>query len=361
MYLDEKNGAVEVVGLARTPGMGTRLGDSRVRRLGAALAIGLALGAAACGGASSEPATPDDAAPSPDELLADEPGGEVPASSADVQKGIDAIKAEDFETAKDVLTKAVESSPDDSQAVFYLGVAESALGEVEAAIGHLQKALELDPKLSDAALNLSALLVDQERYEEALEVAEKGLRVAPNDPGLIQNKALSLLMTDKAAEAVPLLQKVVEKKPDDEEMRFMYAQALLTAGEDNRAKAELDTLASSADRAVLASVADMMGRIKEWDGCIKALDNAIAKEEAGELFVKRGLCKHGKNDEDGAKADFEKSIELDPKSPKGHFYLGHNLKARGNKKGAKAAFAKAAELDPGGKLGAAAKAAAGKL
>ncbi len=342
-------------------------GESVRRRLGGApqlrvvCSVLLLACVSACGGSSGEPATANDAEASPEELLGDEPDQAVPASSADVQKGIDAIKAEDFATAKDVLTAAVESHPEDPQAVFYLGVAESALGEVEPAIEHLQKALELDPKLSDAALNLSALLVDQERYDEALQAADKGLAVAPNDTGLVQNKALSLLMTDKAAEAVPLLKQVVEKKADDEEMRFMYAQALLTAGDEAAAKAELDTLASSKDRAVLASVADMLGRQKEWGGCIKALDNAIAQEEAGELYVKRGLCKHGKKDEDGAKADFQRAIELDPKSPKGHFYLGHNLRGRGDKKGAKAAFAKAAELDPEGKLGAAARDAISKL
>lgn len=336
------------------------MGRGRGIRASAAVAA-LVLGAA-CGGGTSEPATADDAQDNPEELLGDEePEGAVPASSPEVQKGIEALQAEDFARAKEILASAVEQSPTDPQAVFYLGVAESGLGETDAAIQHLEKALELEPKLSDAALNLSALLVDQQRYDEALSAAEKGLAVAPNDLGLLQNKALSLLMTGKEAEAAPLLAKVVEKSPDAEDVRFMYAQALLASGDEAAAKGQLDELTASSDPAVLASVADLFGRMKEYPGCVKALDAAIAKQEAAELYVKRGLCKHGQENEDGAKADFEKAVALDPKSPKGHFYLGHNLKQRGDKKGARAAFKKASEADPDGKMGAAAKAAAAKL
>lgn len=322
--------------------------------------VAFSLLSAACGGGQTQPATANDE--DPEAILGDDSEAEtVPASSADVQKGIDAIEAEDFEGAKAVLTKAVAAAPDDAQAVFYLGVAESGLGETDAAIGHLEKALELDPQLSDAALNLSALLLDQERYPEALAAAEKGLKVAPDDVGLLQNKALALLMTGEEAKAVPLLAKVVEKKPDDEGLRFMYAQAMLAAGDQAGAAKELKKLSSSKDQAVLASSADLLGRLKEWDGCIAALDGAIAIEEASELFVKRGLCRHGKNDEDGAKSDFEKAITLDANSARAHFYLGHNLRARGDKKGAKTAFKKASDLDPDGKMGQAARDAMSKL
>jgi Tfp pilus assembly protein PilF len=105
----------------------------------------------------------------------------------------------------------------------------------------------------------------------------------------------------------------------------------------------------------------MLGRLKSWDDCAKALGNAIAIEAASELYVKRGLCLHGKDDEVAAKADFEKAIELDPKSAKAHFYLAHNLRAKGDKKGAKAEFKKVIELEPSGQMSEAAKAALTKL
>jgi Tfp pilus assembly protein PilF len=312
----------------------------------------------ACGGAQEPPKTADD---SPENILADEPQGAAPASNAEVQKGIDLLSNQDFAGAKAILQKAVEQDSKDSQALFYLGVAESGLGETDAAIGHLQQALQLDPKLVEAALNLSALLLDKERFDEALSVADQGLASAPNDTGLIQNKAMALLLSGKEADAAPLLAQIVEKKADDDGLRFMYAQALVAAGDETRAKEQLGKLAASKDREVLASAADLLGRLKSWDDCAKALTGAIAIEPASELYVKRGLCLHGKDDEAGAKADFDKAIELDPKSAKAHFYLGHNLRAKGDKKGAKAAFKKVVELEPSGQMSDAAKAAIAKL
>lgn len=312
-------------------------------------------GVSGCGGAA-KPAESPAAEPSDAALLEDEPGAAAAASSAEVQQGIDAINAEDFQRAKQLLAPAVAAAPKDAQAVFYLGVAESALGETDAAVQHLKTALELDPKLTEASLNLSALLLDAGSHAEALEAADQGLKAAPADVGLLQNKALALSGLGRPAEAAELYAKVLEQRGADEGLRFMYAEALLAAKQPDVAATQLEKLTASDNQEVLASVADLLGRLKRWDGCISALDRAIGKGEASELFVKRGLCRHGKEDEAGAKTDFEKAIALDPKSAKAYFYLGHNLTARGDKKGAKKAFAKVIELDPTGPFGKAAKA-----
>jgi tetratricopeptide (TPR) repeat protein len=285
----------------------------------------------------------------------------VAASSPEVNEAMDAIKTEDFAEAKRILTPVVAKDPGDVQAVFYLGVAEAALKETDAAIGHFQKAIELDPKFGDASLNLSALLLDLQRYDEAVAVAEQGLKHAPDDLGLLQNKALALSYGGQQAAAVAPLKVVVEKKPEDEGMRFLLAEALLASGDAAAARVELGKLEGSSSREVLASIADLYGRMKQWDACVAALNAAIGKEPAAELLITRGLCKHGKDDENGAKADFEAALQLDPASAKAHFYLGHNLRGRGDKKGAKAAFLKAAELAGAGPLAAQAKAAASKL
>lgn len=322
--------------------------------------LGVAVVLSACGG-PGEAKSPE-AEPDPATLLEDEPQAEpVAASSPEVNKAMDAIKAEDFAGAKAILVPVVAGNAEDVQAVFYLGVAEAALKETDAAIGHFEKALELDPKFVDASLNLSALLLDLSRFEEAVAVADQGLKHAPGDLGLTQNKALALSYGGQAAAAVAPLKAVVEKKPQDEGMRFLLAEALFASGDAAGAQTELAQLKASSSREVLASAADLYGRMKQWGDCIIALDSAFAKEPAAELLITRGLCKHGKDDENGAKSDFEAAIKLDAKSAKAHFYLGHNLRARGDKKGAKAAFTKAAELAGTGPLAEQSKAIAAKL
>lgn len=316
---------------------------------------------AACGGSTPEATTPDSDPGTDDPLLEDEPEGVAPASSPSVQQGIDAIQAGEFAEAKAALEKAVKDAPDDPQAAFYLGVAQASLGETDAALTQMRRALELKPDFTEASINFSALLLDAGKAEEAVAAADEGLKHAPDDSSLLQNKGLALFDLGRQPEAASILEKAVAKAPDNEELRFAYAQSLMASDQEQKAMVQLEKLNQSSSVEVLASIADLFGRAAAWEQCIGALDRAIEQQPAAELQVKRGLCKHGKQDEDGAKADFEAAIQTDPKSPKGHFYLGQNLKARGANKEAKAAFKKAAELDPDGKLGQAAKKAAASM
>lgn len=341
-----------IVRFARVLGLGGKIG-----------AVMVCASVFACGG-PSEPKSPDE--PDPDALLQDDPNAGqsnavVPASSPEVNKAMDAIEAEDFASAKTILEPLVSKDASDVQAVFYLGVAEAGLNEVEPAITHFKKALELDPKFGDASLNLSALLLDLERFEEAIAVVDEALTHAPSDLGLIQNKALALSYSGKFAEAVAPLRALLEKKPTEEGMRFLLAEALFSSGDSAGAVAELGKLKASQSAEVLASAADLYARLKQWDDCVAALDAATQKQPVAELFITRGLCKHGKSDDKGARADFEQALKVDPKSAKAQFYLAHNLKESGDKKGAKAAFLKVIELAGSGPLAEKAKAALSKL
>jgi Flp pilus assembly protein TadD len=330
---------------------GKASGVSGTRELSSAILCAVSL-LVACGGGQPEPVAPTDTTDPP---LEDEgEGGVLAASSPEVQQGIDAIQAEDFAGAKTVLEHAVEKTPEDPQAVFYLGVALAGLGEVNPAVAQMKKALELKKDFTEASINYSALLLDLGKPEQALEAADAGLLHAPKDSSLLQNKGLSLFDLGRNEEAAKVLAEVAPAS-EDEGLRFVYAQALLASGSTDPALVELDKLAQSESVEVLASVADQFGRAKAWDRCISTLDRAVGKQQAAELFVKRGLCKHDNGDEKAAKADFEKAIELEPTSAKGYYYLGQSLKALKDKKGAKKAFEKVVELDPNGKLAAAAK------
>jgi tetratricopeptide (TPR) repeat protein len=234
-------------------------------------------------------------------------------------------------------------------------VALAGLGESDEAIAQMRRALELKPDFTEASINYSALLLDTGRVEEALGVVEAGLKHAPKDRSLLQNKGLALFDLGRNEEAAPVLEQAVSSAEDDEGLRFVYAQALLASGATDQALQQLDKLAGSETLEVLASVADQYGRAKAFDRCVTTLDKDIAKQQASELYVRRGLCKHDKEDEAGAKTDFEKAVEIEPGSAKGYYYLGQSLKALKDKKGAKKAFQKVLELDPEGKLGAAAK------
>lgn len=325
----------------------------RLKRLLGFSVLILANGVAGCGGSSSAPAASADNPPPLDDD-GDQGAAPAPASSGKVKEGMDAIQAGDFAKAKSVLEEAAKENPKDPQAAYYLGVAVEGLGDGKGAVEHYKKALELDPKLTEASINLSGVLLDANDLEGALTAANAGLKTAPKNPSLLRNKAVALDATG-SKDAPSAFKAAVMAAPNDKEIHYLYAEALAKSGDRTGAMTELKSLTSSDDIAVLASVGRLLGKLKAFDECITALDNAIAKKDVAELRVDRGLCKHGKKDDKGAAADFEAAVAADAKFAPAHFYLAQNKRDSGDKKGAKAEFEKAASLDPNGKLGAAAK------
>lgn len=308
---------------------------------------------AACGGGSAPP--PSD--PHDPPLEGDEAGGSSAAAaapSAKVKEGMDAIQAGDFAKAKTILQAAVSESPKDPQAVFYFGVALEGSGDGKGAIEQYKKALSLDPKLTEASANLSGALLDQGDAAGALAAADHGLKSAPKSPDLLRNKAAAL---DAAGskDAPGAFRAAMAASPKDESLRYLYAESLARTGDSAKALTELEGLAGSEDIAVLASAARLLGKLKAFDKCISVLDRAIGKQKAAELFVDRGLCRHGGKDDKGARGDFEAAIKVDAKFAPAHYYLGQQLRGSGDTKGAKAELQKAADLDANGALGAAAK------
>lgn len=312
-----------------------------------------ALFSVACGGSAPPPEEPP---PAFDDEETDSGGGSVAkASSSAVQEGIDAIQAEDFAKAKEILLAAHEKDPKDPQAAFYLGVAQENTEDVDGAVASYKKALENDPKLTEASVNLSAVLLDREDYAGSLEVAEAGLKGASKHPHLLTNKAIALAALGKAAEAFDAYKAAVAVSPDNLELRYEYAQLLVQDGQKDAATEELRHVIQSPDPAVAGAAANLLGKVGAFAECIAGLDKALKAKPNPDLYVRRGACRHGMSDEAGALADYQAAIAADDKFAPGHYYLGRHYLATGKKKEAKTHLAKAVELGAGTPLEAAAK------
>ena len=139
-------------------------------------------------------------------------------AKAGVEEAAERIRKGDLDGAISALGKVLEKSPDDSNALFYLGlsyagrkmyaeavgpltrvtelsprfpgawfelgVCHRALGDPEKALAAYDRTLELDPANADSAYNSGLLLFEQNRIEEALARFESGLASKPHDPEL---------------------------------------------------------------------------------------------------------------------------------------------------------------------------------
>jgi tetratricopeptide (TPR) repeat protein len=300
----------------------------------------------ACGAAES--AGPGAAAPgqgsSGSDLASLEQDDTPSPSSPEFEQGVAAIRDQKFDLARERFEKVVLAQPKNAQAVFYLGVAQQNLGQLPAAQASYQKASELSPQLADAWVNWTATLLDAGDAAAALPVIDRGLQQNPKHPALFYNRALALSALHKRDEAVPAYRVALEADPSNAEIKYGYAEALIVAGSKDQGLKLLGELASSDNPEVLASTGSLLGRLEQFDTCISVFTKAIERKAAAELLVQRGLCQHGKKDDEAAFADFQKAIQADAKYAPAYYYAGMHLRMKGKKAEAKQALSKAVQI-----------------
>lgn len=326
------------------------------RRAPSALALVVAVGwgALGCSGGQSQAQSPN-----PVDLLEPSDDEVAEASSGEVQKGVDALRAQNFEKARDILAKAHTDQPNDPQAAFYYGVALEGLGDLPGAIDAYRKALALEPKLTEASQNLSAALVEEGDAQGALEVANAGLKHRPDDAGLLANRALALEAAG-SSEALAAYAKALEKAPGNGSLRFNYASALAQADQREQAIAQLKKIPTD-DPEFASAVATTFYQLKAFDECIAVLDKTLGRAPSADLHVRRGACRQGKDDKSGALSDYQTAVKLDGSFAPGHYYLGRLLAAQGKKAEARASLQKAEELGAGTPISESAKKALADL
>jgi Flp pilus assembly protein TadD len=320
---------------------------------------------AACGGTTTPATAPAGSGASevgaPPSLGGSERGGgQEKGGGPEVDRAILAIKASDYKSAKAALEQALQKTPKNGTALYYLGVCLENLGDKKGAEQKYKDALENAPDLAEAAVNLGALYLDSNRWDEAVAVTEKALLKRPDDPALHTNMAVALRGKGDKHGALVHYEKAVRVVGDNADLRYGYGSLLMEMGDKARAASELKAALASAgsNRSLLASIGRLLGPAGAFADCVAAFDKAIAAGDDAEMRVRRGLCRHSLKDEAGARADFEGAIKLDTKFAPAHYYLGESFSAQGQFEKAAKEFDAAAQAQPTSDLGKKAKAQA---
>ena len=192
--------------------------------------------------------------------------------------------------------------------------------------------------------------MEREDYAGALEVIDAALGGGAKNPQLLTNRAIALAGSGKTDEALDAYKIAVEASPDDLPLRYDYAVLLAKQGDQDAAVGQLREVIKSSEVAVVGAAANVLGRLKAFAECVAGLDRALKTNESADLYVRRGVCRHGLNDDAGAQQDYEKALKLDPNFAAAHYYLGMHYKTAGKKKQAKEHLTKARDLGKGSPL-----------
>lgn len=115
-----------------------------------------------------------------------------------------------YQEADIQLRLAIEISPDSWQLLLHLGIANSALGNYDAAIDYLAKARTLKPGSSEIHENLAACMFMTDCNIEAQDYAKKAIKLEPKNYNAYNLLALSLSQTGDIAEAIKYLEKSIK-------------------------------------------------------------------------------------------------------------------------------------------------------
>lgn len=254
-----------------------------------------------------------------------------------------ALSAGNAEKAKAAAEAAIAKSPKSAKGHYYLGTAADALGDKALAEHHLREALVLAPGFADAAVNLSAILLDQGKGADAAKLLKPLLDKAPDDPLLLANYAAALLSASDPGAADAYAKLFAKSKKV--EHRLGQIDALIAGGKKDDAAKLLRETADAADTArdARAAVAKRLAQLGQHDDAIKAIDRAIAEKSSADLLTYRALFKRSKKDAAGARADLEAAVKEDPKHAHAWVYLGEVLEELKKPADAKRAYEKAVE------------------
>jgi tetratricopeptide (TPR) repeat protein len=125
--------------------------------------------------------------------------------------------------AVDPLTRVTELSPDFPGAWFELGVCHEALGDPEEALAAYDRTLQLDPGQADAAYNSGLILFEQNRIQDALARFQAGLASKPDDPDLNEMAGRCYLNEARFDLALDHLEKARGATTDPEKLGLLDA------------------------------------------------------------------------------------------------------------------------------------------
>jgi Flp pilus assembly protein TadD len=316
----------------------------------------------ACAAVLSLSACGPDEPPKAPPLVADPPlvqSGPAPddgAAQSEIDRGLAYVKAEKYAEAKEHFEKAVAAKPS-AMAWTYLGIAKEKSGDRPGAESAYKSALGLDAGFPEAAQNLAALYLDDPpRPDDAIAVLKAAIAKTP-EPRLYQNLGYALGLKNDVEGAVRAYEAGLAKG-EDAQIRFAVGALLLEHKLPERAAEHLKKALDAAkdDAALLVTIGRMLGSVKAYGDCVRALDRAIKiKATEPEFFVRRGTCKHELGDEPGAQGDFEAAVKIDPKFAAGHYYLGVSHMVQKHKLQATVELEQAIKLGAGKPIGKAAQ------
>jgi len=256
--------------------------------------------------------------------------------------GVISHQQEDAETAVELISKAIQSSPDNASYHSNLGEAFRALGRFDEATAAYEKALAIDPGFAMAHNNLANVLADSGQKEDALARYNRAAALLPDDPEIQLNRANLLMELAQSREAVEAYRNLIKQFPQFpvvwnglglalealeklEDARQSYEKARDLAPDYEEAEANLVRVQWSILHADLA-VADQHRANGDWSAAAPVYRKVVDRQpdNAAACFG-LAVCELEQGDGGAAIDLLERAVRIQPFFEDAHAALGAAL------------------------------------
>lgn len=125
------------------------------------------------------------------------------------------------------------------EAALGLARAQEKLNNIDAARKQVERALEISPDSSDALTLKGKLLLRVEKPKEAIDALSQAIEAEPDHEEALRYLPVAYLRDDQPAKAVEIGRAAVEQMPDDIDMYVNLAAALIAHGQPGEAETVL--------------------------------------------------------------------------------------------------------------------------
>ena len=184
-------------------------------------------------------------------------GGRVPANfvlgmtageglSKVFNEGVAASAAGNFDEAIGKFMEALKTNPQCSDCYYNIGVAHAGKKDLDKAEEAYKKANEIKPS-AEAYNGLVNVYTSQRKFDEAQEAGKRAAELTAATPGggaspdALYNQGVILWNAGKIAEAKAQFEQVIAAKPDHAEAHYQLGMALVNEGNLKGARGEFDT------------------------------------------------------------------------------------------------------------------------
>ncbi len=223
----------------------------------------------------------------------------------------------DLKTAREEVEEALRLAPDYLPAIGLAAGLSLSANALEQAERYSRQLIERLPQNPVGFRVLGATHLRRNEPQKALDAVRPGLKRHPDDAAMLAIAGEASLKLNQAKDAAGYFQRASELSPDSSRSRTGLALSHIAAGDTSSGIEELEQaieLDAGNQQADVALVSALL-RSREFDKALAAVDRMQQKAEPTNPLPSnlRGNVLANKGDFPGARAAFEKALQIDPK------------------------------------------------